>query len=393
MLEGGHRGLRLVAALLAASALQACANNPLAMIDGPFIPALERAAAAAAAAAEQQASAAPEAAPVIAAAEPVQVAAPAPRPVAPAPIERPLAEQVPPEDLAYPDQAFVGPVLTAPEMAALTASTDAAPAGDLPDAVDADFLPPQHEPLPAPPVRTVAAAPSASGLVGPASGPAEPPVELATRLPSAFDFAPEPPPRVSAPRPDGAAAPMASGFAAFHNFAVARLAAPAPRGGRESMLLADPPSLDPALVTCANRPPAVLLDLDPANALAPLVEGGATPNSIELGSYLADLRQRGVTVYWITGHGPDAASAIRRRLVASGLDSTGRDPLIVTRFAGESKQARRRALGETHCLLAIAGDQRADFDELYDFLLDPAAAAQLERHVDNGWFLTPPPLD
>ena len=40
----------------------------------------------------------------------------------------------------------------------------------------------------------------------------------------------------------------------------------------------------------------------------------------------------------------------------------------------------------------MAGDDRADFDELYDYLRDPDGAITLEKMFGNGWFLTPPPL-
>ena len=198
-------------------------------------------------------------------------------------------------------------------------------------------------------------------------------------------------PAPGAPDPGSPGSSETPALRAFYDFAVARLDAAPSAGERLSMLLADPPSLDPALRRCGNLPPGVVIDVDPGNGLLPLVSTDR-PNP-DLARYLQLLRERGVTVYWISGHGPGAASQIRRRLVASGLDAAGSDPLVVTRFAGESKQARRYALGESHCLLAIMGDQRADFDELYDFVLDPIMAAPLEEHVNHGWFLAPAPLD
>jgi hypothetical protein len=198
------------------------------------------------------------------------------------------------------------------------------------------------------------------------------------------------------PAPANAPLPGALGSGAdnlrnFYDFAVTRLEEPPVAGGRLSVLLADPPSLDPELKRCGNLPPAVLVDLDPGNGLMPLVSTDrANP---DLARYLGLLRERGVTVFWISGHGPGAASQIRQRLVASGLDPTGADPLVVTRFAGESKQARRYGLGESNCVLAMMGDQRGDFDELYDYVLDPIMAAPLEEHVNHGWFIAPPPLD
>jgi hypothetical protein len=267
-------------------------------------------------------------------------------------------------------------------------------AAEVPAEVGPGFLPPEPEapqPEPDPQPRPVIATRSGE-MAGPVAIPAERPVQLATRLPSAFDFAPAPAATPALPIQTSAPA-SPTDYTSFHSFAVNKLVNPPPRTGRESMLLLDPPSLDPALVRCGTLPPAVLVDLDPAGSLVQVVSEDGTPSSPDLANYLADLRQRGVAVYWISGHGPENASAIRRRLVASGLDPAGRDPLIVTRFVGESKQARRQALGETNCLLAIAGDQRGDFDELYDYVLDPAIAAPLEQHVGNGWFLAPPPLN
>lgn len=456
--EPVRRPLRAItAALLAGCALQGCTQaNLLAAIDGPYVPPSERLAAAAAAAA---AATVPPPAPAsvtasLPAAMPaddatpvqVQAVAAANALVETSDIPRIAPARVLPENLAYSDAQFVGPVLTAPEMAALAAAAagpeapeDVALAVAVPPAVledlptssqtspltgpqtgmRADFLPPTELAEPAAlsePVELAApteastqasatvaqAAAPTPGLIGPVDGPDPAPVQLATRLPSAFELTPAP--GVPARPARQAATPLAeqpipdrldaAAFSAFHAFSLQRLASAAPRTGRLSMLLADPPSLDPTLQTCGNRPPAVLIDLDPAAGLMPLANTGAADARPDAGlvAQLADLRLRGVTIYWISGHGPGSASAIRRRLVDSGLDPAGLDPLIVTRFSGESKQERRQGLGESHCLLAIVGDNRSDFDELYDYVLDGSVAAPLEVHIGNGWFLAPPPL-
>ena len=52
----------------------------------------------------------------------------------------------------------------------------------------------------------------------------------------------------------------------------------------------------------------------------------------------------------------------------------------------------REQLAQLSCLIAIAGDTRSDFDELYDYLLDPNDAAPLEPIIGEGWFLIPTPL-
>ncbi|QZH74020.1 MAG: hypothetical protein JY451_09655 [Erythrobacter sp.] len=159
----------------------------------------------------------------------------------------------------------------------------------------------------------------------------------------------------------------------------------------ESALLLNPSSLTPSRVACEEAIPALLVDLDPGAESMPL-DGNLSPDP-ELVTVLDDLRRQGLTIAWITDREPQDAGTIRARLLEAGLDPTGRDPLFVQRYPGELKQARRRALLETHCLLAIAGDDRRDFDDLYLYLRDPAAALPLEAMLDDRWFLIPNPLD
>ena len=59
----------------------------------------------------------------------------------------------------------------------------------------------------------------------------------------------------------------------------------------------------------------------------------------------------------------------------------------------DRKQTRRRAFAEEHCVVAILGDEKADFDELYQYLRSPDDAVTLERLVGDRWFLAPTPLD
>lgn len=291
-------GARFLAALLAGAILQGCANNPLAAIDGPYIPPSQR-----------------------------EGAVPPPPPlVVPPPVPEALPDPAP------------------------------APA-------------PEPEPEPAPQPAPIATAASQVVEPMPATAPASQ--------------------TLSETRP-AATLPGPSPYAAFHRFVLERLAAPAGPDGRPSMLLADPPSLDPALLRCAALPPAVLIDLDPAGGLLPLGEAASADSS--LAAFLGDLRQRGITIYWISGHGPGEARAIRNALVAARLDPVGEDPLIVNRFAAENKQARRRSLAESDCLLAILGDERADFDDLYEYVRSLEVAADLEVHIGRGWFLAPPAL-
>jgi len=160
---------------------------------------------------------------------------------------------------------------------------------------------------------------------------------------------------------------------------------------RYSALLADPTSLQPTRAPCEAEVPAILIDLDPADALMDLSSTAAPHPAIV--PTLDALRAQGVAIAWITDREPQDAGRIRQRLLQTRLDPTGRDPLFVQRFPGELKQARRQALLETHCVLAIAGDNRRDFDDLYLYLIDPSSAGGLEPMIGDGWFLIPNPLD
>jgi hypothetical protein len=53
----------------------------------------------------------------------------------------------------------------------------------------------------------------------------------------------------------------------------------------------------------------------------------------------------------------------------------------------------RQQASEDVCIVAIAGDERSDFDELYDYLRDPNGAPALEEMIGSGWFIVPPPLE
>lgn len=159
---------------------------------------------------------------------------------------------------------------------------------------------------------------------------------------------------------------------------------------RQSAILAAPGALRPDRSDCSIRPSAILIDLDPAGGVFdPDIAAERNPS---LSQMLAALRLQEVDVFWISKLPAVRAGALRRVLIQSGMDPAGRDGLLLMRKIGDRKQLRRRELGETHCLLAIAGDERADFDELYLYLKDNAAAQPLEELIGAGWFMTPLPL-
>lgn len=161
-------------------------------------------------------------------------------------------------------------------------------------------------------------------------------------------------------------------------------------GGRErsSALLASPSDLRTARMPCGARPSAVFLDLDPGRGtFDPLAPGTADP---ALGAALTALRERGVAVIWFSRLGENFAGAIRAVLIQSGLDPAGGDELVLMRDIAERKQTRRDEAAKRVCPLAILGDERPDFDELYLYLKKPEAAVALDAMIGRGWFIASP---
>jgi hypothetical protein len=185
-------------------------------------------------------------------------------------------------------------------------------------------------------------------------------------------------------------APAVGGYDAFAGYATRQGTLPIAGSERRSVILANPGTLEPATRECSIHPAAVLIDLDPASGtLDPAAALHADPR---LAGALAGLRGEGIAVGWLSANTADRAGAVRRALVASGLDPEGRDELALLRYPDERKQTRREDFAKEFCLVAIAGDDRGDFDELYQYIKDRDAAAPLDALIGNGWFLIPQPL-
>ena len=95
---------------------------------------------------------------------------------------------------------------------------------------------------------------------------------------------------------------------------------------------------------------------------------------------------------WISGEPASNEAAIRMALVRSGLDMSRSDRLVLMSDPSDRKQTLRDAVAGTSCLIAIAGDTRSDFHELFDYLLNPGDANALQPMIGNGWFIIPTPL-
>ena len=146
----------------------------------------------------------------------------------------------------------------------------------------------------------------------------------------------------------------------------------------------------PARMECEAREPAVMLDIDAGpTPFTPDLPQQAAPG---LAAALALLRSQGFVILWTSSADANRVAEIAEALRISGLDPTGRDPLLLVRNDQERKQVMRRDAAESVCVLAIAGDRRSDFDEGFDYLRVPASQVGLEQLLGRGWFLTPAPL-
>lgn len=253
--------------------------------------------------------------------------------------------------------------------------------------------PPAGAPQPAPVIAMVPTQPRAPA---PAARPVQGPP-----APERVTAVPEPAPEVPAAAPSRtmtvmAGAPFDGGFSDFLSFAQRQMQRRAEGENPTSVVLVRNFSLDrPEYVACGDRPLAVLIDLDDAVLGSEPVIGDAPTGwqgSAGLSSGLDRLRTAGVAILWMTDAPFYQLDEIRTRLRETGLDTEGRDPVYAQRGNSDRKQLRRLDAAAAWCIVAAAGDRQADLDEVYDYLIRPEAAVQLDRLWDQGWFMTPAPI-
>lgn len=186
-------------------------------------------------------------------------------------------------------------------------------------------------------------------------------------------------------------------YSDFSQFALAQSAKLKAGEGISSVVLTQRGLLDSEnRISCESKPLAVLIDLDDETG-ANWLEEDALYRQNGLIAELRRLRASNISVIWMSDQPARNADRIAALLNDAGLaESAEHDFLFLDRGEkdGEKdrKQARRWAAAHNYCIVAMAGDQRSDFDELYDYLRDPDGAVMLENMFGNGWFLTPPPL-
>lgn len=183
-------------------------------------------------------------------------------------------------------------------------------------------------------------------------------------------------------------------YAAFTRYALDMAGPVQPGQARRSMLI-DQTTLAkvPQLARCGDQPLAVVIDLD--RGLQPFDPDDPPLPVPGLAEQLTALRNAGLTVLWNSSAPASLEDRIHTVLRASNLDPHGADRLLLVRGADERKQTSRAAAAQDWCIIAMAGDRRADFDEVFDYLRDPEGplAHTLSSHLEAGWFLAPSPID
>jgi hypothetical protein len=174
----------------------------------------------------------------------------------------------------------------------------------------------------------------------------------------------------------------------FFSYAEGRATPKTGKDGTVSALLKQPPSIDtPVRLKCTAPVAAVVIDLDEGSQAFAPERLAAAPAAVAEG--LARLRQAEIVVLWISRQPAGRAGEIAQALRASGLDPQGQDQLLLLRNPSDRKQLLREDSSRDVCVVAIAGDERGDFDELFDYLRNPGTAVGLYPLMGEGWFLVP----
>ena len=72
------------------------------------------------------------------------------------------------------------------------------------------------------------------------------------------------------------------------------------------------------------------------------------------------LRQAGVEIAWLSDLPVNQSGLVRSALEKAGLDPRGQDIISLRRDENDNKQQRKENLAGITCIVAIAGDERAD---------------------------------
>jgi hypothetical protein len=230
----------------------------------------------------------------------------------------------------------------------------------------------------------------------------------ATVMPSTLRAAPAPPMAgLQFLYGSGEAAAMSrQTYAAFTGFALAQAA----HRPADSVVLADGATLAaPAWVPCGDKPLAVVFDIDEtvvlntgqmhSRALGPGAPRDPTvlpvPGAPEA---IRALKAAGVTAIFNTNRTTDMTERTIANLVSVGVDAPVHGETLFLNGDDAmhgNKDGRRALIASKWCVVAMAGDQLADFSELFNHTgstADRRRAAQtgpIAAEWGRGWFMLP----
>ena len=134
----------------------------------------------------------------------------------------------------------------------------------------------------------------------------------------------------------------------------------------------------PRFTPCDDRPLAVMIDLDTLGSSEIGIAGGIV-------AHLPALRVADIGIIWLSGQPESARAALTEQL--KSVDPDGKDTLMLSRGRGDRKQMQRFDGAAGRCIIAMAGDAKSDFDELFDYLRSADDAIALEPLWEKGWFI------
>lgn len=299
--------------------------------------------------------------------------------------------------LALPLLLLAGSLLSGCAAAAIPALAGAGIFGTRIDGKDAGERRAKAEdiaaaPVPAPKLipAPVLSQPQPQPQPAPSLAVATPPPATAT--PAATAAAPMAvPPPAAYPDPDRPLKPEQFSFARFVRYGQASALGARSGADLPSAMLSDPVALDGKRRRCSPGEQLVaLIDLDPAGGVFAPPANPAQQPGLSLG--LAVLREAGVEIAWLSDLPTDQSGLLRTALEQSGLDPRGEDIISLRREEADTKAQRLDSLAAITCVIAIAGDERPDFDIRFKYLRSPEAGAGLETLIGDGWFLIAPLL-
>jgi hypothetical protein len=155
---------------------------------------------------------------------------------------------------------------------------------------------------------------------------------------------------------------------------------------RSAVLIEQVSLIEPKAVDCGNKQLAVAIDMDAAPGETQ-IDGDPTG----FGELLEILRESDIAIAWLSDRNIGALGNDLAKLRSGAIPALKQGDIELFAYPGVRKQERRWSLAASHCVVAIAGDRKSDFDELFDYLRDPDYAIRLEAWDNRGWFMLPHP--